>query len=106
MINRCSGTILCMNVNKLGPDSRPRSSLLCAPGRLRAFLRGVYFVGLVYPLPHFGLLSHVEEVQDEPAQNVSMRAPETTAVVPNGSHYRDSQCTPSIIVTQSHLQGP
>ena len=63
-----------MNVNKLGPDSRPRSSLLRAPGRLRAFLCGVCFVGLVYPLPHFGLLSHVEAVQDEPAQNVNMQA--------------------------------
>ena len=29
--------------------------------------------------------------RDEPAQYISMRAPETTVVVPNGSHYRDSQ---------------
>ena len=41
--------------------------------------------------PHFGLLSHGEAVRDEPAQYISMQTPETTAVVPNGSHYRDSQ---------------
>ena len=45
------------------------------------------YVGLVYPQPHFGLLSRGEAVRDEPAQYISMRAP----VVPNGSHYRDSQ---------------
>ena len=49
------------------------------------------YVGLVYPRPHFGLLSRGEAVRDEPAQYISMRAPERTAVVPNGSHYRDSQ---------------
>ena len=51
----------------------------------------VCYVSLVYPRPHFGLLSRWEAVRDEPAQYISMRAPETTAVVPNGSHYRDSQ---------------
>ena len=52
------------------------------------------YVGLVYPRPHFGLLSRGEAVRNEPAQYISMLAPETTVVVPNGSHYRDSQlCT-------------
>ena len=51
----------------------------------------VCYVGLVYPRPRFGLLSRGEAVRDEPAQYISMRAPETTVVVPNGSHYRDSQ---------------
>ena len=49
------------------------------------------YVGLVYPRPRFGLLSRGEAVRGEPAQYISMRAPETTVVVPNGSHYRDSQ---------------
>ena len=35
--------------------------------------------------------SHGEAVWGEPAQYISMRATETTVVVPNGSHYRDSQ---------------
>ena len=35
--------------------------------------------------------SRGEAVRDEPAQYISMWAPETTAVGPNGSHYRDSQ---------------
>ena len=51
----------------------------------------VCYVGLVYPRPRFGLLSRGEAVRGEPAQYISMRAPETTVVVPNGSHYRDSQ---------------
>ena len=51
----------------------------------------VCYVGLVYPRPRFGLLSRGEVVRGEPAQYISMRAPETTVVVPNGSHYRDSQ---------------
>ena len=51
----------------------------------------VCYVGLVYPWPHFGLLSRGEAVRDEPAQYISIQAPETTVVVPNGSHYRDSQ---------------
>ena len=65
----------------------------------------VCYVGLVYPLPHFGLLSRGEADRDEPAQYISMRAPETTVVIPNGSHYRDSQyitlhrcCSPSPFV--------
>ena len=49
------------------------------------------YVGLVYSRPHFGFLSRGEAVRDEPAQYISMRPPETTTVVPNGSHYRDSQ---------------
>ena len=44
----------------------------------------VCYVGLVYPRPRFGLLSSGGAVRDEPAQYISMRAPETTAVVPNG----------------------
>ena len=43
------------------------------------------YVGLVYPRPRFGLLSRGEAVRDEPAQYISMQAPETTVVVPNGS---------------------
>ena len=42
----------------------------------------VCYVGLVYPRPHFGLLSRGEAVRDEPAQYISMRAPETI-VTPN-----------------------
>ena len=45
----------------------------------------------IYPRPRFGLLLRGEAVRVEPAQYISMRAPETTVVVPNGSHYRDSQ---------------
>ena len=41
------------------------------------------FVGYVYPPPHFGLASLGEPIWDEPAQYISMRAPETTRVVPN-----------------------
>ena len=51
----------------------------------------VCYVGLVYPRPRFGFLSRGEAVRGKPAQYISMRAPETTVVVPNGSHYRDSQ---------------
>ena len=51
----------------------------------------VCYDGLVYLRPHFGLLSSGGAVWDEPAQYISMQAPETTVVVPNGSHYRDSQ---------------
>ena len=49
----------------------------------------VCYVSLVYLRPHFGLLSRGEAVRDELAQYISMQAPETTVVVPNGS--RDSQ---------------
>ena len=41
------------------------------------------FVGKVYPWPRIGLLSLGEAVWNEPAQYISMRAPETTRVVPN-----------------------
>ena len=41
-----------------------------------------YFVGEVYPWPRIGLLSLGGTVWDEPAQYISMRAPETTGVVP------------------------
>ena len=41
------------------------------------------FVGKVYPWPRIGLLSLGEAVWDEPAQYISMRAPETTRVVLN-----------------------
>ena len=41
------------------------------------------FVGKVYPRPRIGLLSLGEAVWDEPAQYISMRAPEMTRVVPN-----------------------
>ena len=41
------------------------------------------FVGKVYPWPRIGLLSLGEAVWDEPAQYISMWAPETTRVVPN-----------------------
>ena len=53
---------------------------------LRAHFVGFYvlcFVGEVYPWPRIGLLSLGEAVWDEPAQYISMRAPETTRVVPN-----------------------
>ena len=43
----------------------------------------LWFVGKVYPWPRIGLLSLGEAVWDEPAQYISMRAPETTRVVPN-----------------------
>ena len=79
-----------MNVNKPGSDGRPRSSLLRAPGWLRGFLRGVLrWFGL--PTASFRPSFKWGAVRDEPAQYISMRAPETTMVVPNGSHYRDSQ---------------
>ena len=41
------------------------------------------FVGKVYPWPHMGFLSLGEAVSDELAQYISMRALETTQVVPN-----------------------
>ena len=53
---------------------------------LNAHFVGFYvlcFVGEVYPGSHIGLLSLGEAVWDEPAQYISMRAPETTRVVPN-----------------------
>ena len=53
---------------------------------LHAHFVGFYvlcFVGKVYPWPRIGLLSLGEAVWDEPAQYISMRAPETTRVVPN-----------------------
>ena len=53
---------------------------------LRAHFVGFYvlcFVGEVYPWPRIGLLSLGEAVWDEPAQYISMRAPEMTRVVPN-----------------------
>ena len=82
-----------MNVNKPGSDGRPRRAnlLFCALQADFAGFSVVCYVCLVYPQPHFGLLSCGEAVRDELAQNISMRAPETTAVIPNGSHYRDSQ---------------
>ena len=49
----------------------------------RALLFVLCFVGKVYPWPRIGLLSLGEAVWDEPAQYISMRAPETTRVVPN-----------------------
>ena len=64
------------------------------------------YVGLVYPRPRFGLLSRGEAVRDEPAQYISMRAPETTVVVPNGSHYRDSQYTCMCIRPSTHKCQP
>ena len=42
-----------------------------------------YFVGLVYRRPRFVLLSRGEAIRDEPAQCISMQAPETTRVIPN-----------------------
>ena len=62
----------------------------------------VCYVGLVYPRPRFGLLSRGEAVRGEPAQYISMRAPETTVVIPNGSHYRDSQQEPITIINLEH----
>ena len=53
---------------------------------LHAHFVGFYvlcFVGKVYPWPRIGLLSLGEAVWDEPAQYISMWAPETTRVVPN-----------------------
>ena len=53
---------------------------------LHAHFVGFYmlcFVGKVYPWPRIDLLSLGEAVWDEPAQYISMRAPETTRVVPN-----------------------
>ena len=43
----------------------------------------LYFVGKVYPWPRIGLLPLGEAVWDEPAQYISMWAPEKTQVVPN-----------------------
>ena len=44
----------------------------------------LYFVGKVYLWPRISLLSLEEAVWDEPAPcNISMRAPETTRVVPD-----------------------
>ena len=68
-----------------------RALLFCALQADFADFSVVYYVGLVYPRPRFGLFSRGEAVRDEPVQYISMRAPETTVVVPNGSHYRDSQ---------------
>ena len=79
-----------MNVNKPDSDGR-RALLFCALQDDFADFSVVCYVGLVYPRPRFGLLSRGEAVRGEPAQYISMRAPETTVVVPNGSHYRDSQ---------------
>ena len=53
---------------------------------LHAHFVGFYvlcFVGKVYPWPRIGLLSLGEAVWDKPAQYISMRALETTWVVPN-----------------------
>ena len=84
-----------MNVNNPGSDGRPRSSLLRTPGWLRGFLRGVLrWFGLptasLWPSFTWGGSSG----RAGPI-HISMRAPETTVVVPiyNGSHYRDSQYT-------------
>ena len=79
-----------MNVNK-PVRTVNRALLFCALQADFADFSVVCYVGLVYPRPHFGLLSRGEAVRDKPAQYISMRAPETTVVVPNGSHYRDSQ---------------
>ena len=85
-----------------------RALLFCALQADFADFSVVCYVGLVYPRPRFGLLSRGEAVRDEPAQYISMRAPETTVVVPNGSHYRDSQysrparCTARPTVSQSN----
>ena len=49
------------------------------------------FVGYVYRRPYCSLLSRGEAIRDDLAQYISMQAPEMTQVVPNGSHYRDSQ---------------
>ena len=68
-----------------------RALIFCALQADFADFSVVCFIDLVYPLPHFGLLSRGEAVRGEPAQYISMWAPETTMVVPNGSHYRDSQ---------------
>ena len=80
-------------MRKLGKQVRTvdRALLFCAPQTDFVDLSVVCYVGLVYPRPHFGLFSRGEAVRDEPAQCISMRAPETFAVVPKGSHYRDSQ---------------
>ena len=72
-----------------------RALLFCALQADFVDFSVVCYVGLVYPQPHFSLLSRGEAVRDEPAQYISMQAPETTMVVPNGSHYRDSQYSSS-----------
>ena len=79
-----------MNVNKPGLDGRSRL-LFCVLQDDFADISVVCYIGLVYPRPHFRPPLRGEAVRNEPAQYISMRAPETTAVVPNGSHYRDSQ---------------
>ena len=45
-----------------------RALLFCALQDVFADFSVVYYVGLVYPRPHFGLLSRGEAVPDEPAQ--------------------------------------
>ena len=60
-----------------------RALLFCALQDDFADFSVVCYVGLVYPRPRFGLLSRGEAVRGEPAQYISMRAPETTVVVPN-----------------------
>ena len=79
-----------MNVNK-PVRTVDRALLFCTLQDDFADFSVVCYVGLVYPRPHFGLPSRGEAVWDELAQYISMRAPEMTTVVPNGSHYRDSQ---------------
>ena len=59
-----------------------RALLFCALQDDFADFSVVCYVGLVYPRPHFGLPLLGEAVRDEPAQYISMRAPETT-VTPN-----------------------
>ena len=78
------GHILWMWTNRV--RTVDRALLFCALQDDFADFSVVCYVGLVYPRPHFGLLSRGEAVRGEPAQYISMRAPETTVVVPNGSH--------------------
>ena len=34
---------------------------------------------------------------------ISMQAPDTTGVIPDGSNYRDSQCTPPCCMSRIHV---
>ena len=73
-------------MNKTGPNSRPRSSLPRTP----AWLRRSHSAILNYLWPYTGLLSRGEVHWDEPAPYISMRAPDTTWVVPRESLSRCS----------------
>ena len=83
-----------MNANRV--RTVDRALLFCALQADFSDFSVVCYVGLVYPRPHFGLLSRGEAVRDEPAQYISMRAPDSVRKRPRSFLMGVTIVTPNI----------